>query len=451
MTDIGDATKALPPPRLRTRVFFAVWQVFAHLMLPFALLFFLARSRKEPLYRRHFYQRFGFGAVGPKGAVWVFATSLGETRAVSPLIRMMLERGHSVCLTHSSPAGLTEGLRLFDDPRITHRYVPFDFLWSTWLFLSRLRPTIGLIVEGEFWPGHLQMANWLGVPMLHINGNLHQKSLDRARKTRNIRMDILTRFHAILTKSEGHRQRYLAAGVEPKRILIVGELKFDQWIEPIHLEDGNRLRADWSSDRNIFLIASSVTDEEQPLIGLVRQLLALDKPPRVIWAPRSPQRFSSVVEQLEECGISTSRRSECLDEDRKGVIPADADVLVADSIGEMNVWYQMADLVFVGGTIDDKGGHNVSEPLMLARPVVVGPSIYGISFPATDADRDGAVRILPDIESIRDNVTRLQLDKSALDAFAKDAKSFALRHVGASARTMQVIEKVIETNGLEAR
>jgi 3-deoxy-D-manno-octulosonic-acid transferase len=451
VTDTGDATKPLPPPRLRTRVFFAVWQVFAHLMLPFALLFFLARSRKEPLYRRHFYQRFGFGTVGPKGAVWVFATSLGETRAVSPLIRMLLDRGHAVCLTHSSPAGLTEGRRLFDDPRITHRYVPFDFLWSTWLFLSRLRPSIGLVVEGEFWPGHLQMANWLGVPMLHINGNLHQKSLDRARKTRNIRMDILTRFHAILTKSEGHRQRYLAAGVEPERILIVGELKFDQWIEPGHLEDGKRLRAAWSPDRNVFLIASSVADEEQALLDLVRQLLAHEKPPRIIWAPRSPQRFASVAERLEENGIRVARRSRSLDESRQGDIPADADVLVADSIGEMNVWYQMADLVFVGGTIADKGGHNVSEPLALARPVVVGPSIYGITFPAIDADRDGAVRILPDIDTIKDQVTRLLSDKSALDAFTNDAKSFAQRHVGATERTMCIIEQVIETQGPGAR
>ena len=451
MTDTGDATKPLPPPRLRTRVFFAAWQVFAHLMLPFALLFFVARSRKEPLYRRHFHQRFGFGTVGPKGAVWVFATSLGETRAVSPLVRMLLDRGHSVCLTHSSPAGLIEGRRLFDDPRITHRYVPFDFLWSTGLFLARLRPPIGLVVEGEFWPGHLQMANWMGIPMLHINGNLHRKSLERAKKTCNIRMDILTRFHAILTKSEGHRERYLAAGVDPNRILIVGELKFDQWIDETHLDAGKRLRAAWSPDRQVFLIASSVADEEEPLLGMVRALLALDTPPRIIWAPRSPQRFGSVADLLRDNDIRIAMRSKVLDKERQGVIPADADVLVADSTGEMNIWYQMANLVFVGGTLADKGGHNVSEPLALARPVVLGPSIYGITFPAIDADRDGAVRILPDIGAMTHEVTRLLTDAAALDAFTADARSFAKRHVGATERTMHVIERVIEAQGPEAR
>ena len=404
MTETGDATKPLPPPRLRTRVFFAAWQLLGHLLLPFAILFFVARSRKEPLYRQNLHQRFGLGSVGQKGAVWVFATSLGETRAVSPLVRMLLEEGYVVCLTHASPAGLTEGHRLFDDPRVIHRYVPFDFWWSTWLFLVRLRPVIGLVVEGEFWPGHVQVANWLGIPMLHINGNLNRRSLENAKKTANIRMDILTRFRAITTKSEVNKQRYVGVGVDPARVLVVGE----------------------------------------KLLELAKHLLSLKDPPRIIWAPRSPQRFGAVADLLRENAISTTRRSEVLDDRRQGSIPAGADVLLADSIGEMNMWYQMADLVFVGATLVDKGGHNISEPLALGRPVLLGPSIYGITFPAEDANRDGAVRILPDIAAVTDEATRLLTDGAALAAFTEHARSFSKRHVGATRRTMDIIERVIE-------
>jgi 3-deoxy-D-manno-octulosonic-acid transferase len=444
VNDTSGALKPLSPPKPRLRVFFVVWQVFTHLMLPFALLFFLARSRREPLYRAHFSQRFGLGRVGRKGSVWVFATSLGETRAVSPLVRDLLAVGHSVCLTHSSPAGLIEGRRLFDDPRVTHRYVPFDFIWSTWAFLFRLRPCIGLVVEGEFWPGHLQVAGWLGIPMLHINGNLHENSLRRAERFWGLRMDILTRFNAILTKSEGHRDRYLRAGVSPERILIVGELKFDQWIDPKHLQDGQRLREVWSPDRPVFLIASSVAAEEEALLSIVERLLALPDPPRIIWVPRSPQRFGGVADMLDEKGISSVRRTAVLDQDRGGTIPVDADVLVGDSIGEMNVWTEMADLVFVGGTIADKGGHNISEPLALARPVVIGPSIYGITFPAIDADKDGAARILPDASAVSDEVAMLLTNPEALSQFTRNAESFAARHAGASARTLGIIDEYLE-------
>ena len=446
MTDIAGALKPLPPPNWRFRLMFPVWQVFVHLALPFALVFFLVRSRREPLYRAHFSHRFGFGPVGKKGSVWIFATSLGETRAVSPLIRDLLGKGHDVCLSHSSPAGLAEGKRLFDDPRITHRYVPFDLFWSTWLFFFRQRPSIGLVVEGEFWPGHLQLANWFGLPILHINGNLHENSLKRAKRFWGLRLEILKRFNAILTKSEGHRDRYLTAGVEPDRILVVGEIKFDQWVAPDQLAAGTRLRNQWAGGRKIFLIASSVLAEEDALIALVKRLLALKHPPRIVWAPRSQQRFCAVADALEAEGIRILKRSVALDYSCNGELAESADVLVADSIGEMNIWYQMADLIFVGATLADKGGHNISEPLALARPVVIGPSIYGITFPALAASREGAVRIAASAEELSDEFAELLGNADMLEKFAKKASSFADRHVGATSRTVNIIEQFLAVN-----
>ena len=446
MTEIAGALAPLPTPNWRFRLMFPVWQLFVHLALPFALLFFLARSRREPLYRAHFSHRFGFGPVGKKGAVWIFATSLGETRAVSPLVRDLLENGHDVCLSHSSPAGLAEGRRLFNDPRVTHRYVPFDFFWSTWLFFVRQRPSIGLVVEGEFWPGHLQLANWMGIPILHINGNLHPGSFERAKYFWGLRFEILKRFNAILTKSEEHRTRYLSAGVDPERILIVGELKFDQWVAPEHLAAGTRLREQWAGGRKIFLIASSIMAEEDDLLLLVDRLLSLDDPPRIIWAPRSQQRFGGVAEALEAKGIRVLKRSATLDSSCRGELPNSADVLVADSIGEMNIWYQMADLVFVGATLADLGGHNISEPLALGRPVVVGPSLYGISFPAKPAALDGAIMVMEGIDDLTVEVERLLKDTDALVEFANRAGNFSSEHVGATGRTIDIIKLFLEEN-----
>ncbi len=449
MTELGSVTKALPPASCRLRLFFPLWQIFVHLALPFALLFFLVRSRREPLYRKRWGERLGFGKVRKKGSVWVFATSLGETRAVSPLVRDLLKNGHDVCLAHSSPAGLTEGMRLFDDVRVTHRYVPFDLFWCIGLFMLRLRPSIGLVVEGEFWPGHLQMANWLRVPMLHINGNLHEHSIERAKRFGSIRMEILTRFHGILTKSQGHKGRYLKAGVADDRILMVGKLKFDQWVEPQQLAIGDELRSAWTDDRMVILIASSVLGEEAELLDMIAQLLKLDHPPRIIWAPRSPQRFNAVSEALELKGVSYVRRSKILDEQLTGNMPRSVDVLVGDSIGEMNVWYQMADLVFVGATLSDNGGHNISEPLALGRPVLIGPSIYGIEFPAIAASEEGAVVIAKNVNDLTEHMTRLITNHQNYSEFTAKAQSFAERHVGATERTIDVIDAVLASNPTE--
>ena len=448
MVDLKGALNPLPPTPLRLRVFNLVWQIFVHLMLPLALLHFLWKSRREPLYRRHFAHRFGVGPVGPKGSVWIFATSLGETRAIAPLIEMLLNEGHTVTLTHSSPAGLAEGHRLFDDPRITHSYVPFDHFWSTLLFLARLRPCVGIVVEGEFWPGHLQIAGWMGVPMVHVNGNLNERSLRRGQGLGRIRFEILARFNAILTKSEGHKARYLKAGVPDERILIVGELKFDQKVDPVQLAIGENVKAAWAKDRPVFLIASSVEEEEADLLALVKGISDLPTAPRVIWAPRSPQRFDAVAEALSRAGQTVARRSELASaNDLPGISPK-VDVIVGDSIGEMNVWYQASDLVFVGATLANKGGHNISEPLALGRPVILGPSIFGITFPAVDADRDGAVRILQNAGAMRREVTRLLSQPNELAEFTEAAASFARKHVGATDRTLYVINQVLGIEGI---
>jgi 3-deoxy-D-manno-octulosonic-acid transferase len=443
MVDLKGALNPLPPTSLRLRIFDLVWQIFIHLMLPLALLHFLWKSRREPLYRKHFTHRFGMGPVGPKGSVWVFATSLGETRAVAPLIEMLLNEGHTVALTHSSPAGLAEGHRLFDDPRITHSYVPFDHFWSTLLFLARLRPCVGIVVEGEFWPGHLQFAGWMGIPMVHVNGNLNERSLRRGQGLGRVRFDILARFRAILTKSEGHRERYLKAGVPDERILIVGELKFDQKVDPAQLTLGDDLKAAWSRERPVFLIASSVEEEEADLLALVKDVASLPTAPRIIWAPRSPQRFDAVAEALSRAGLTVARRSELASADDLPGVSREDDVIVGDSIGEMNIWYQASDLVFVGATLADKGGHNISEPLALGRPVILGPSIFGITFPAEDAERDGAVRILPDAEATRSEVKSLLSQPSELAEFTQSAASFARKHVGATDRTLYVINRIL--------
>ncbi len=140
MTAQGDriGPGALPLP---TRALYALSQVAAHLALPLLLVALVLRARKEPAHLRHLSHRLGLGPVGAPGAVWVYAASLGETRAASPLIRRLRAAGRAVILSHQSPAGLEEGHRLFpDDPGITHRYAPADLFWAVRLFLARARP-----------------------------------------------------------------------------------------------------------------------------------------------------------------------------------------------------------------------------------------------------------------------------------------------------------------------
>jgi len=420
---------------------YALYQIVAHLLLPVALGVFLLRSRREPLYRAHLGERLGGGAATAPGAVWVFAASLGETRAASPVIERLLSEGHTVLLTHSSPAGRVEGQRLFGTSiaagRVVQGYVPLDLFWAVRRFLRRNRPRLGLIVESETWPGLLTEARRKRIPMVQINGNLTEATVARDLGGPGaVRLWFLRLYDLVLTKSEQLRGNYLAAGVAGDRIVIVGELKFDQSRDERQITAAEALRQSLALDRPVFMIASSVEDEEPALHRLVAHLLGLPHPPLILWVPRSPQRFDAVADDVAARGVRTERRSRVIDAAFSGAIPRDTQVLVGDSIGEMSFYYGLSDLVFVGASLTDHGGHNIIEPLAQGRPVVMGPSIYGIRFPAEEARAAGAFESLADLDALIARTTRLLSDPAALADMAARAEAFHARHTGAADRTM---------------
>ncbi|PVH30089.1 hypothetical protein DDE20_00495 [Pararhodobacter oceanensis] len=430
------------PVSWRLRLVAALWQVLLHLALPVMLLLLWQRGRREPAYRQRLGERFGGGAVGAKGGVWIFAASLGETRAVSPLVRRFLEQGVPVLLTHSTPAGLQEGLRLFPEVSVVHRYVPLDLSWALARMLRRAQPKLGLVVESELWPGQLLVARRLGIPMAQVNGNLLERTIARdSKRLGGVRLELLRLFSLVLTKSETYRDRYLRAGVEDARIRLVGELKFDQWVDPAQPALGQRLRTAWGA-APVLLIASSIEAEEPLLLPVLAALLAHPSAPRIIWAPRSPQRFDAVSEQLDKAGIAHARRSDLTLEDAPT-----PHLLLADSLGEMNIWYAMADLVFVGASLVAQGGHNIIEPLAQGKPVVMGESIFGITYPALDAIEAGALEIFPSAQAMATRLQALLGDPAALAGFTACAAGFNATHLGASARSYTALQALTAPRG----
>lgn len=437
-------TKRPPLPEFPKGVRAAYWvqQVLMHLALPLIALLLLWRGRREPGHLRGWADRLGFGPVGPKGAVWIYAASLGETRAASPLIRRLRADGIPVILSHLSPAGMQEGWRLFpEDAGITHRYVPIDLFWAVRLFLRRAQPRLGIVLEIEIWPAMLVEAHRTGVPMVMANGNLVEQSLARQQGLRRPLLTLYQSFSHIFTRTDAFRDRYLSLGVAPDRISVVGEMKYDQWIDPRHPAMGQALRGAWDVNQ-VLMIASSVKDEEPALLAMVQALLQQMPGLGVLWVPRSAQRFEAVSDMLASAGITCLRRS-ALGAKMAGAVPAGTRVIVGDSLGEMNAYYPVADLVFVGASLVDHGGHNIMEPMAFGKPVVMGPSTYGIAFAAEPAARVGAFESLPDLGTLQGRIAALLVDGATLNTMGKAALAFASQQTGAADRTYAGLKPLI--------
>ena len=430
---------ALP---LVIRILYPLEQAIAHLLVPFVPFLMLLRSRKEPAHFRKLLDRFGLGPVGQKCAVWIYAASLGETRAVSPLIRQLRAEGFNVLLTHQSPSGLAEGMRLFaNDSGVTQAFIPLDLFWAVRIFLRRFQPVALIVMEIEIWPAMLIETTRRGIPIAMANGNLLEESIGNGRGLRRHILKLYLLFSHICTRTQSYCDRYIRIGVDPSRVSVVGEMKYDQLIDPAHLRMAKTLRANFVLGERILMIASSVEAEESLLLPMVERLIAQDSGLRVLWAPRSPQRFQAEANELRSKGIAVSLRSS-LGREMDAPIPQTR-VLVGDSTGEMNAFYPVADLVFVGASLVDHGGHNIIEPLVLGRPVVMGPSTYGIDFAAEPAGQAGAFESLQDEFALEERIVELLSDPVALAKMSEASVAFAMDKTGAAEKTFLVLHSLL--------
>ena len=430
---------ALP---LVIRVLYPLEQAIVHLLVPFVPFLMLLRSRKEPAHFRKLLDRFGLGPVGQKCAVWIYAASLGETRAASPLIRQLRAEGFNVLLSHQSPSGLAEGMRLFaNDSGVTQAFVPLDLFWTVRIFLRRFQPVALIVMEIEIWPAMLIETTRRGIPIAMANGNLLEESIGNGRGLRRHILKLYLLFSHICTRTQSYHDRYIRIGVDPSRVSVVGEMKYDQLVDPSHLRMAKTLRANLVRGERFLMIASSVEAEESLLLPMVERLIAQDSGLRVLWAPRSPQRFQTVANELRSKGIAVTLRSS-LGREMDAPIPQ-TQVLVGDSTGEMNAFYPVADLVFVGASLVDHGGHNIIEPLVLGRPVVMGPSTYGIDFAAEPAGQAGAFESLQDAVALEERIVELLADPVALAKMSAASVAFATDKTGAAEKTFLVLHSLL--------
>jgi 3-deoxy-D-manno-octulosonic-acid transferase len=384
---------------MRLWLFLRLWSLLWHLGLPVVLVYLWRRGRKDVLYSQHLAERFGRYAQSMPGAIWVHAVSLGELRSAVPLIRALLDRGDRVVTTHFTPAGRREAERVFGPDiaagRMAAVWVPFETFWAYRGFFRAFRPKAGLAMEIEIWPRMIFAARNAGVPLFMCNAQYPTKSMERDARS-GLRHLLMQAYAGAFVKSDLQAKRFASVGVT--NITVTGELRFDQPIPPHLVASANAVRPLLAGDRPVITFASAVEGEDDLYLDAIAAALNHPTRPFVVYVPRKPERFDEVAGMLTARGLRAVRRSEILDPalaprrlpspswggDGGGGLPL-ADILLGDSLGEMYFYIALADRVVTGGGFTPHGAHNIIEPLALQRPVIVGPEIHTIEYPAVEA------------------------------------------------------------------
>lgn len=436
---------------MRLWLFLRLWSLLWHLGLPLVLLYLWKRGRKDALYFQHLAERFGRYRQSLPGAIWIHAVSLGEMRSAVPLVRALLDRGDRVVLTHFTPAGRREAERVFAaeiaEGRVAAVWVPIETSWAYRGFFRAFRPRAGLVMEIEIWPRMIFAAQAAGVPLFMCNAQYPTKSMARDAKL-SLRHKLMHGYAGALVKSDLQAQRF--AGVGVRNIHVTGELRFDQPIPPHLVTAAKRLRPMLATDRPVITFASAVEGEDDLYLDAIEQALRHPSRPFVVYVPRKPERFDEVAGLIAQRGLRFQRRSQRLDASLTGQDPHPAsgaaagqgdavapDILLGDSLGEMYFYIALSDRVVTGGGFTAHGAHNIIEPLALKRPVIVGPEIHTIEYPATEAIAAGVCL----------RVETLQELAEALSDWAGPGSTaievFFAAHSGATARTVAALDRAL--------
>ncbi len=424
-----------PTPRLRR--FFWLYKTLWTLGLPFAIAYLFWRGRRDPLYRGHLVERFGRYPLTLKNAVWVHAVSLGELRSAVPLIQRLLAEGETIVTTHFTPAGRREAERVFASEiaqgRVRAVWIPLEFKWTFRKFFKAFTPRYGLVMEIEIWPEMIRSAAENGVPLFACNAQYPHKSFTRDIEKSKWRLDLHKGLAGAFVKSDLQRDRFAAA--DCPNIHVTGELRFDQPVPQEQVAQGVIAKA--KINRPTITITSVVKGEDDTYIQLIKS-----SPERLfIYVPRAPERFEETYQMLMDAGLKVARRSDIFDDKLTINDMPSVDVILGDSMGEMYFYLALCDAAIIGGSFVEKGAHNISEPLALGKPVIVGPHTWTIEFPIVEALAANAAVQVTDSQAL------LTLVKSDSFPTKLAAEAFFKTQEGAVSRTLDTIK--IATQPLE--
>ncbi|WP_137891124.1 3-deoxy-D-manno-octulosonic acid transferase [Ramlibacter sp. 2FC] len=392
------------------------------------------RAVAEPGYALAVEERFGRYSL-PRdagGRLWIHAVSLGETRAAAILLAELRRQrpGLRLLLTHGTATGRAEGEKLLQ-PGDLQVWQPWDTPEAVRRFLDHFRPAVGVLMETEVWPNLVAACRQRGLPLMLANARLNARSLAGAQRLAPLSGPAYAALAAVWAQTEADAQRLRLLGAPLAGVF--GNLKFDATPDAGQLAQGRAWRA--RGQRPVVMFASSREGEEALFL---EQFRAAGQSVQLLIVPRHPQRFDEVAQLVAQQGLSLARRSAW------GESPAEADVWLGDSLGEMALYYGLAELALLGGSFAPLGGQNLIEAAACGCPVIMGPHTFNFAEAAELARSAGAAWQVADMAAAREAALALLGDAPRHQAAQAAATAFAAAHRGAAAKTAQALLALLD-------
>lgn len=331
-----------------------IYQSLIRLLAPLIWLITLFESIKRKGGKHYLLERLGFGYAPIDGKpIWIHCASVGEVKAVEPLIRSLLDK-QTLLITTNTPTGAKLVAQLFAN-QVHHRYCPLDWPYAINRFLQKTHPTELWVVETEIWPNLYRLVAERKIPISLINARLSRKTLQSPQWLQSAYRQTLEKVSQILTRNHDEADRFIELGADAEKVSVLGNLKYAGLMQLPDYE--NIIGQDY------VLLASSHRSEE---LAITQLWLSLKRPELLVIVPRHPKRIQEILKDL-----SPYRQNIAVYSHRETIL-ADTQIYIDDQIGALMALYAHAKLVVMGGSFVAKGGHNILEPAALQAAIITG-------------------------------------------------------------------------------
>lgn len=413
----------------------AIYTLLFTLAAPGILLRWCVKSIKEPLYRKRMAERFGFYEAKPQVAdTWFHAVSFGEVEVVKPYVLDALSRGEKVLVTTTTASGSKRVQEVFAD-KVQHVYLPLELPNAIKRFLNAFSPKKCIIMETEIWPNLYHYVSQKKIPIIIANARLSEKSLSGYLKIKAIIASSLKKVSMLLAQTEEDKERFVTLGLDPALTRVCGNIKFD--IKPSNKFD--ELRDQYRAalaQREVVLAASTHPGEEGIVCDAYLKLKKERPQAFMLLAPRHPNRREEVIAILKEKGLSFASRSETKE------LPKDKDVYLIDTLGELALFFGVANVSFIGGSLIPHGGHNVLEPIAQHVPVTTGPHVFNFQSICDMLTEAQGISTIEDAEGLASELKRLLEDEIYRVRLNANARKVYQQNQGALKRQLEAITSV---------
>jgi 3-deoxy-D-manno-octulosonic-acid transferase len=414
----------------------------------FLIPFYLIRGVRHGKVRRGIRERLGFflperlAPLRGRRVFWIHAVSVGETRAAISLLKGLRKTYPEAALVLSNVTETGHAIANEIKELDLCLFFPFDLSLVVKRVLRQVRPDLVIIVETEIWPNFVRISHESGIPILLVNGRISDRSFPRYRLAQPLLKPLLQRFSAFCMQTELDAERIRLMGAPEEKVEVTRNLKFDmQTTSPDRtavtaLKDSYRIPPGVA----VWVAGSTHAGEEEIVIDVYRQLVTEGENLILILVPRHPERCRAVGDLLASRGLPFVPRSE-IDSSRDPLRAGD--VLLGDTLGEMLKFYAAADVVFVGGSLTNIGGHNILEACLLKKPVLFGPHMHNFKeISRLVAEVRGGIAVA-DGKDLLGSLRRLIANREMRRTMGEAGYELLQRNSGATAQTLSVIRRVL--------